>query len=149
MYAEAVARISAACGSTSTAYMTQLHCAHPIHLRGRPEQQEQRWIPALCSADAIGAIALTETGAGSDVASMRTTARRHDDTYVIHGGKTFISNGDVADVIVLFATLDPRARQRGHHRLPDRDGAAAGLLRWHPHEEAWTEGSIDRQAQLR
>lgn len=39
---------------------------------------------------------------------MRTTARRHDDTYVVHDGKTFISNGDVADVIVLFATLDPR-----------------------------------------
>ena len=112
VYAEAVARISAACGSTSTAYMTQLHCAHPIHLRGRPGQQ-QRWIPALCSADAIGAIALTETGAGSDVASMRTTARRHDDTYVIHGGKTFISNGDVADVIVLFATLDPRLGKEG------------------------------------
>jgi alkylation response protein AidB-like acyl-CoA dehydrogenase len=105
VYAEAMARLSAACGATSTVYMTQLHCAHPIHLRGTRDQQK-RWIPALCSADAIGAIALTEPGAGSDVASMRTTARLMGDEYVLRGGKTFISNGDVADVIVLFATLD-------------------------------------------
>jgi alkylation response protein AidB-like acyl-CoA dehydrogenase len=108
VYAEAVARISAVCGSTSTVYMTQLHCAHPIHLRGT-EDQIRRWIPALCSADAIGGIALTEPDSGSDVASMRTTARREGDEYVINGAKIFISNGDLADVIVLFATLDPAA----------------------------------------
>src|SRR5258706_10366535 len=49
VYATALARITAACGSTSTVYMTQLHCAHPILLAGRPDQRE-RWIPALCAA---------------------------------------------------------------------------------------------------
>ena len=104
-YAESLARISAACGATSTVYMTQMHCAHPIHLQGSPEQVET-WIPRLCDGSAIGAIALTEPSAGSDVGTMRTLARRDGDDYVINGEKTFISNGDRADVIVLFASVD-------------------------------------------
>ncbi|MEV6639553.1 acyl-CoA dehydrogenase family protein [Amycolatopsis sp. NPDC051371] len=113
VYAQAVERIAAACGATSTVYMTQMHCAHPIALQGRADQRE-RWIPRLCSADAIGAIALTEPNAGSDVATMTTVARRAGDSYLINGGKTFISNGDVADVIVLFATVD---RSRGKNGI--------------------------------
>jgi len=105
IYAETVAAVAAACGSTSTVFMTQLHCAHPIHVAGTPTQQE-RWIPALCAAEAVGAIALTEPDAGSDVASMRTTAKRDGDAWVINGSKIFISNGDVADVVVLFASAD-------------------------------------------
>jgi len=112
VYAEALARVSAACGSTSTVYMTQMHCAHPLHLQGSAAQQE-RWIPALCSGEAIGAIALTEPSAGSDVASMRTVARRSGDSYVIRGGKTFISNGNEADIVVLFASVDLAAGKDG------------------------------------
>jgi alkylation response protein AidB-like acyl-CoA dehydrogenase len=105
-YAEAVAAIAAECGSTSTVYMTQMHCAHPILMQGS-EVQRARWIPRICSCAAIGAIAVTEPGAGSDAASMRTVARRDGDDYIVDGTKTFISNGDVADVVVLFATVDP------------------------------------------
>jgi len=104
-YAEALARISAECGSTSTVYMTQMHCAHPIHLQGSHAQME-KWIPRLCKGAAVGSIALTEPSAGSDVATMRTLARREGDEYVINGEKTFISNGDRADVVVLFASVD-------------------------------------------
>ena len=104
-YAEALARISAECGSTSTVYMTQMHCAHPIHLQGSPEQVE-KWVPRLCDGSAVGSIALTEPSAGSDVGTMRTLARRDGDDYVINGEKTFISNGDRADVVVLFASVD-------------------------------------------
>ncbi len=118
VYADAVARIAAVCGSTSTVYMTQLHCAHPIHLQGTTAQH-RRWIPAISSAEAIGAIALTEPDAGSDVGAMRTVARRDGDDYVVNGAKIFISNGDVADVIVLFATVDP---SRG------KDGITAFLI---------------------
>ena len=118
VYAEVLAKIAAACGSTSTVYMTNLHCAHPIVLEGRADQQ-QRWVPALGSGEAFGATALTETEAGSDVASMRTFARRDGDSYVINGSKMFISNGDVADVLVLFATVDPAL---------GRDGITAFLL---------------------
>jgi len=118
IYAEALMRISAACGSTSTVYMTQMHCGHPIRLRGTAEQQ-QRWIPPLCNGTAIGGIALTEPNAGSDVATMRTTARPDRDGFRVRGSKTFISNGDRADVIVLFATVDPRQ---------GKDGISAFLL---------------------
>ncbi|OZE24514.1 acyl-CoA dehydrogenase [Rhodococcus sp. 05-2254-6] len=111
-YAEALLRISAACGATSTVYMTQMHAAHPIHLQGTREQSE-RWVPALCAATAIGSIALTEPGAGSDVSSMRTVARRDGDSYVVNGEKTFISNGDRADVIVLFATVNTALGKSG------------------------------------
>ena len=104
-YAEALARIAAECGSTSTVYMTQMHCAHPIHLQASPEHAE-KWIRRLCDGSAVGAIALTEPGAGSDVATMRTLARRDGDDYVINGEKTFISNGDRADIVVLFASVD-------------------------------------------
>ena len=65
-YAESLARIAAECGATSTVYMTQMHCAHPIHLQAIAEQIET-WIPRLCDATAVGAIALTEPSAGSDV----------------------------------------------------------------------------------
>lgn len=112
IYGEALARIAAACGSTSTVYMTQMHCAHPLLIQGSPDQQKA-WVPKLCSAEAIGAIALTEPGAGSDIASLRTRARGHGDSYVISGNKIFISNGDVADIIVLFATTDPSRGKRG------------------------------------
>lgn len=104
-YAEALARIAAECGATSTVYMTQMHCAHPIHLQASTEQAKS-WIPRLCDGSAVGAIALTEPSAGSDVGSMRTLARRDGDSYVVNGEKTFISNGDRADVIVLFASVD-------------------------------------------
>ena len=111
-YAEALSRIAAACGSTSTVYMTQMHCAHPIQLQGSPEQI-QTWVPRLCDGSAVGSIALTEPGAGSDVGAMRTVARREGDEYVVNGEKTFISNGDRADVIVLFATVDPSRGKGG------------------------------------
>ena len=109
-YADAMARISAVCASTSTVYMTQMHAAHPIHLQGSAEQIAA-WVPRLCDGSAIGAIALTEPGAGSDAGAMRTLAQRDGDDYMINGEKTFISNGDRADVIVLFASVDlPRGK---------------------------------------
>jgi alkylation response protein AidB-like acyl-CoA dehydrogenase len=117
-YAAAIEEIAAACGSTSTVYMTQLHCAHPIFLAGSDEQRA-RLIPALCRAEIYGSLAVTETEAGSDVAGLRTVARRDGDEYVISGAKTFITNGDRAEVVLLFATVD---RSRG------RDGITPFLL---------------------
>ena len=111
-YAESLAAISAACGSTSTVYMTQMHCAHPIHVQGRKSQQEA-WIPRICAGAAIGAIALTEPEAGSDVASMRTTARREGDTFVLNGQKNWISYASVADHALVFAKTDPGAGHKG------------------------------------
>ena len=105
LYAAAMEEIAAACGSTSTVYMTQMHCAHPIALAGTDDQRA-RFIPGLCSGEMYGAIAITEPDAGSDVSSIRTVARRENSGYVLNGQKTFITSGDQADVVVLFATID-------------------------------------------
>jgi alkylation response protein AidB-like acyl-CoA dehydrogenase len=126
-YAMAVAEIAARCPSTSLIYMTQMHAGHPILLAGSPEQQ-RTWIPRLCSGLSYGSLAITEPDAGSDVASMTTTAIRDGDHYLLNGAKTFITSGNVADIIVLFATVNRSAGRRGitAFALP---GDAPGLSR--------------------
>ncbi|MET7425566.1 acyl-CoA dehydrogenase family protein [Dactylosporangium sp. NPDC005555] len=71
-----------------------------------PEQAE-RWVPALCSGAAVGAIAMTEPGTGSDLQGIRTTARRDGDNWVLNGAKTFITNGIHSDLVVVVARTDP------------------------------------------
>jgi alkylation response protein AidB-like acyl-CoA dehydrogenase len=75
-----------------------------------PEQQA-RWLPGFCDGTTITAIAMTEPAAGSDLRGMQTTARRDDDTFVVTGQKTFISNGFNADLVVLAARSEPAAEQ--------------------------------------
>jgi alkylation response protein AidB-like acyl-CoA dehydrogenase len=140
VYADAVSAIAAACGSTSTVYMTQMHCAHPILIQGRADQATT-WIPRLCSAEAIGSIALTEPDAGSDIASMRTRARRDGDVYVIDGVKTFVSNGDVADVIVLFATVDPHLGRDGITAFLVETSGLAGFQPGRPMKKLGQKGA--------
>lgn len=77
-----------------------------------PEQRD-RWFPGYCSGELIAAIAMTEPGAGSDLQGIRTTAVRHGDRYVLNGQKTFISNGQLADIVVVVARTDPDAGHRG------------------------------------
>lgn len=76
-------------------------------------EQKKRWLPQLCSGDLICALAMTEPEAGSDVQAIRTTARRDDGDFIINGQKTFISNGQNADLILLAAKTDPDAGGRG------------------------------------
>jgi alkylation response protein AidB-like acyl-CoA dehydrogenase len=89
--------------------------AVPILLSGNEDQKEQ-YIPWFCNLEKVraGAFALTEPEAGSDVASIRTTAQRDGDTYVLNGQKRFITLGGIADLYVIFATLDPGA---GHEAI--------------------------------
>jgi acyl-CoA dehydrogenase len=77
------------------------------------EEQKHRWLPKLVSGERVSAIAMSEPGAGSDLQSIRTTARRDGDGYRITGSKTFISNGQVADFIVVVAKTDPSLGSRG------------------------------------
>jgi len=83
-------------------------CGTAIDIGG-PEELRRRYLPDLASAKRIGAYALSEPNAGSDAASLRTTARRDGDAYVLDGAKTFITNAPIADVFVVFATLDRSA----------------------------------------
>jgi len=77
----------------------------PIHRFGTPEQKE-RYLTRLCSGEWIGAHGMSEPDSGSDAFSLRTTARLDGDSYVLNGTKTFVSNAPVADVFVVFATVD-------------------------------------------
>jgi alkylation response protein AidB-like acyl-CoA dehydrogenase len=76
-------------------------------------EQCQRWLPGYCSGEIITAIAMSEPGAGSDLQGIRTTAVRDGDHYVLNGQKTFISNGQLADLVIVVVRTDPEAGYRG------------------------------------
>ena len=75
--------------------------------------QQERWLPGFCSGELITAIAMTEPGAGSDLQGLRTTAVRDGEHYELNGQKTFISNGILADLVIVVARTDPSAGHRG------------------------------------
>jgi acyl-CoA dehydrogenase len=77
------------------------------------EEQKKHWLPKMVSGEAIGAIGLTEPGGGSDLKAMRTRAVRDGDEYVINGQKTYISNGQLCDLLVLACKTDPEAGSKG------------------------------------
>src|SRR6266567_7087262 len=87
-------------------------CAHNI-LRNGTEEQKQRYLPRLTSTEMIGALGLTEPNAGSDAMGIRTIARPVDGGYLINGSKVFITNGPIADVIILYTKTRPEAGSRG------------------------------------
>jgi acyl-CoA dehydrogenase len=74
------------------------------------EAQKRRYLPGACSGDLILAIAMTEPGTGSDLAAVQTTARRDGDSWVLNGAKTFISNGQISDAVIVVAKTDPKAK---------------------------------------
>ncbi len=88
-----------------------------------PEQSE-RWLPGYCSGENIVAIAMTEPGAGSDLQGIRTTAVLDGDHYVVNGQKTFISNGQLCDSVIVVARTDPAAGHRGISLLVVERGMA-------------------------
>ncbi len=93
------------------------------------DEQKQRWLPRLISGDLIGAIAMTEPGTGSDLQSIRTTARRDGDDFVLNGAKTFITNGQNAGLIIVVARTDPAAGSRGISLLVVETEGADGFRR--------------------
>jgi acyl-CoA dehydrogenase len=92
------------------------------------EAQKLRWLPLMATGEAIGAIAMTEPGAGSDLQAIVTQARPDGDGFVLSGQKTYISNGQLADIIIVAAKTDPTAGSRGV-TLFLVDGKAEGLRR--------------------
>ncbi|WP_454668451.1 acyl-CoA dehydrogenase family protein [Achromobacter kerstersii] len=85
----------------------------PYLLNFGTDAQKNRWLPAMTRGDVIGAIALTEPGAGSDLKAIRTRARRDGDSYVLSGQKTFITNGVNAGLAIVLASTDPDLGARG------------------------------------
>jgi alkylation response protein AidB-like acyl-CoA dehydrogenase len=85
----------------------------PYFLHLANEEQKQRWLPGICSGELITAVAMTEPGIGSDLASMTTTAVRDGDVYVVNGSKTFITNGINADLVITAVKTDTSQRHKG------------------------------------
>jgi len=85
----------------------------PYYLSLTTDEQKARWLPGICSGELITAIAMTEPGIGSDLASMSTSAIRDGDHYVVNGAKTFITNGINADLVILACKTDPSERHKG------------------------------------
>src|SRR5215510_9427460 len=85
----------------------------PYILHYGSEEQKQRWLPGLASGELVGAIAMTEPGTGSDLQGVRTSARRSGNGYVLNGSKTFITNGQHANLIIVVAKTDPKQGAKG------------------------------------
>ena len=85
----------------------------PYILHYGTEAQRQRWLPKLATGELVGAIAMTEPGTGSDLQGVRTTAVKSGNRYVINGSKTFITNGQHANLIIVVAKTDPKAGAKG------------------------------------
>jgi len=88
-----------------------LSCVVPLWQHGN-EEQKRRYLPGLCNGELVGVHAITEPGSGSDAFALRTRAEADGDGFRLNGTKTFISNGPVADVVIVFALTDP---QKGYH----------------------------------
>ena len=97
----------------------------PISLRPTsspmaPKSRRRRYLPPMAKGEIIGAIAMSEPGAGSDLQGVRTTAIKRGNGYVLNGSKTFITNGQNADVVIVVAKTDPAARRERHHAVSCR-----------------------------
>jgi acyl-CoA dehydrogenase len=112
----------------------------PYILHLGSEAQKQSWLPRMVTGDAVGAIGMTEPGAGSDLQGMRTRAEPGEDGFVINGQKTFITNGYHADVLILAAKTDPAAGSRGM-TLFTVDTRTAGFERGRRLEKIGQHGS--------
>jgi len=109
----AMEEISRASGAIGLSYGAHSNlCVNQIRRNGNPEQKK-RYLPKLISGAHVGALAMSEAGAGSDVVSMRTRADRRGTGYVLNGAKMWITNGPVADTLVIYAKTDRTAGSRG------------------------------------
>jgi|SRR5699024_9611334 len=103
----------AGCGGLASNLSVHSDIVAPYILHLGTEEQKQTWLPKMVTGEAVGAIGMTEPGAGSDLQAMKTRADKEGDNYSISGQKTFITNGQHCDVIVLATKTDPAAGSRG------------------------------------
>jgi isovaleryl-CoA dehydrogenase len=109
----AVEEIARASASVSLSYGAHSNlCVNQIKLNGSPEQR-RKYLPRLISGDHVGALAMSEAGAGSDVVSMKLRAEKKNDRFVLNGTKFWITNGPDADTLVVYAKTDPDAGSKG------------------------------------
>lgn len=132
--------LSRACASTALSVGASIAlCGYPI-LKYGTEEQRRRFLPGLISGEIIGALALTEPGAGSDLAAIKTRAEASGDHYVLNGSKTYITNGPIADLVLAFVVTAPAERER-RHSLILVEGDTPGLMRGRKLEKMGVRGS--------
>ena len=107
---EEISRASASVGLSYGAHSNL--CVNQLHKNGT-EQQKQKYLPKLCTGEHIGALAMSEPNAGSDVVGMKLTAKKQNDHYVLNGNKMWITNGPDANTYVIYAKTDTSAGSRG------------------------------------
>jgi alkylation response protein AidB-like acyl-CoA dehydrogenase len=100
-------------GSVGLGLTLHTDICQPYFLDLTTEEQKQRWLPGIASGELITAVAMTEPAAGSDLASIATTAERDGDDYIVNGSKTFITNGINADLVITAVKTDPTQRHAG------------------------------------
>jgi acyl-CoA dehydrogenase len=128
-YAAMLMEEQAKLGFTGPGFGLHSEIVAPYILAYGTEDQKKTWLPKMASGEAVGAIAMTEPGAGSDLQGIRTTAVRDGNDYVINGQKTFITNGQNADIVVLVTKTDPKAGAKGTSLIlveGDRKGFTKG-----------------------
>ena len=109
----AVEEMARASASVSLSYGAHSNlCVNQIKLNGTPEQKA-KYLPGLVSGEHVGALAMSEAGAGSDVVSMKLSAEKRNDRYILNGTKYWITNGPDADTLVVYAKTDPDAGPKG------------------------------------
>ncbi|WP_274629505.1 isovaleryl-CoA dehydrogenase [Arvimicrobium flavum] len=107
---EEISRASASVGLSYGAHSNL--CVNQINRWATPAQKE-KYLPALCSGEHVGALAMSESGSGSDVVSLRLRAEKRNDRYVLNGTKMWITNGPDAETLVVYAKTDPERKSRG------------------------------------
>jgi isovaleryl-CoA dehydrogenase len=109
----ALEEVSRASGSVGLSYGAHSNlCVNQIRRTGT-EAQKRHYLPKLISGEHVGALAMSEPGAGSDVVSMKTRADKRGDRYILNGSKMWITNGPIAETLVIYAKTDPKAGSRG------------------------------------
>jgi alkylation response protein AidB-like acyl-CoA dehydrogenase len=127
-YVLGLEEISRGSGGLGTIVAAHISLAGTMLYEFGDEQHREEFLTPLAEGREIGAFALSEPGAGSDVPAMETTAERDGDEYVVNGGKLWISNGSVADTVILFAKTDPDGGNRGISSFVVRPEADDGFF---------------------
>ncbi len=110
VFHEELAKVSL---SAASCFGIHFDCSAPYLVDLGTEEQKRRWLPGFCSGELVTAIGMTEPSGGSDLAALKTTAKRSGNGWVVNGSKTFITNGDMADLVITAVRTDPDKGAKG------------------------------------
>lgn len=120
-YCIAVEELSRVCASTGVTLSAHTSLAGWPVFKFGSEEQKQKYLKPMAEGKKIGAYGLTEPGSGSDASSMKTTAKRDGDHYILNGSKIFITNGGIADIYIVFALLNPEDKRSSTAFMIEKD----------------------------